>query len=328
MRIMTLFSIGLCAAFVGCGTSEDEGQDGPSVAPPADCCGPQGSDAGAEPPPGTSTVGGQAFGEWCGTIKMQGSITVPEGETLSICAGSVVQNATEDLGTALVVRGTLRVEGTPQAPVRLGAGVPWRGLRVAGTLSADEMLIDSAAVGLETGAGATVDVRSSRIADCDTTLRAESDVNIERTLLLDGPVSVGAGTLHLTDTVVDLGHPGVSPDCISFGGGGAHLDHTLITGCHCPLHINVAELGLTVEASVLEGAVAVMIAHARATFSGNHIIGSSTDVLDIGGGISADLAGNYYGENGLQLDSGAREQFTGADQPAAGPIAEVGPRAR
>ncbi len=133
------------------------------------------------------------------------------------------------------------------------------------------------------------------------------------------------GVLDLSDSVLDLMAPTRSPDCTGISGGSVFLDHVHITGCHCPIHINSADEVLITN-SVFDGAaVAVMIASSDAVFTGNHIEGG-TDMLDIGGGISADIAGNYWGGDAPGLDTDDDAQFVGADDWLASPIDGVGPR--
>ncbi|HEY8430046.1 MAG TPA: hypothetical protein VIL20_16805, partial [Sandaracinaceae bacterium] len=104
------------------------------------------------------------------------------------------------------------------------------------------------------------------------------------------------------------------------------LDHVWITNCHCPIHITRAD-SVEVTASILDGAsVPVMIANTRARFFGNVIEGTGADFDDIGGGIDADIAGNYYGGDAPRLATADESQFTGADDVLAEPPAGAGPR--
>jgi hypothetical protein len=76
---------------------------------------------------------------------------------------------------------------------------------------------------------------------------------------------------------------------------------------------------------VLDGAaVAVMIAQADASLLGNHIEGE-LDLQDIGGGISADVTGNYWGGDAPTLHTDDDSQFRGLEVFAIEPLPDVGP---
>jgi hypothetical protein len=278
--------------------------------------------------------GGEVEGDWCGRVDVRGTVTVPPDRTLTLCAGADVTFAAR---AALVVRGALRVLGTAAEPVTLRAAPPepggsataprWAGLRVTGRASGAHLAVRGAAIGVETLAGADAAIGSLDVADCDFGLRLGGGGAFDRARVVGGgSVTVTGGVLRMRDAVVDLEHPEVSPDCLVWSGGGAVLEHVHVTGCHCPVHIAAATEEFVLTGSLLDGAaVAVMIRDARATFRGNAFIGTGTAVQDIGGGISADVAGNYW-EAPRLLSTSAPAQFRGADDRLATRPPDVGPR--
>ena len=105
------------------------------------------------------------------------------------------------------------------------------------------------------------------------------------------------------------------------------MDHSQVTGCHCPFHVGATEGELVVTNSVLDGAAyPVMIANSTARFSGNNFQATRAHLQDIGGGINANIAGNYFEGGAPVLDTEDPTQFPGANEYAAQPFAEAGPR--
>lgn len=279
----------------------------------------------AEVPQDQVLAGGDAAGRWCGHITLQGTVTVPAGQTLAVCAGSEV----EAVGgaTALVVLGTLEVQGTAELPVRFG-GDGWRGLRVGGIFNGQHFELTGAAQGIEGGPESSIFARHALITDCDQALVLANGGRFDNSTLRRGnALQISGGVLRMTDTLVTLEHDTRSPDCTNFDGGGAVLDHVRFTGCHCPLHINAAPEGVVVTNSIFDGAAnPVMIAQTEADLRGNHFEGTDAHLLDIGGGFRADITGSYFGGGAPRLSSRNQAQFVGADQFSATPIPGVGPR--
>ncbi|MEZ4467204.1 MAG: hypothetical protein R3F60_01820 [bacterium] len=282
-----------------------------------------GPDAGA--PEDLDLAGGEVAGRWCGAVTARDTLTVPAGQTLTICAGTSVRFEGSP-GASLLVLGTLVVRGTAEQPVTFGGA--WRGLRVGGTLDAEHVVITDAANGLESADGADVQVRHGRFERCQTALVLAGGGTFSHTAVIGGDsLTLTGGLLRMTDSVLDLGHPEQSPDCTRISGGGLALDHVRFTGCHCPLHIDRAPDGVEVTASILDGAAnPVMIAQTTGRFTGNHLIGAQEDFLDIGGGFSVDIAGNYYGGDAPRLGSRDRAQFQHAEDWSMAPLEGVGPR--
>lgn len=282
--------------------------------------------ADAAPPGDLRFVGGDAAGRWCGAIELAGAAVVRPDTTLTICAGSVV--TVTDPNARLDVAGALRVEGAADAPVRIEAPGGWAGLRVNGTLDATHLLVRDALTcvqGLDDG---VVRLTDTRLEDCGRGFELANGAEMLRVDVLRGAsVIVRDGVLHMTDSTIDLQHPRRSPDCTLFNGGGAVLDHVRFTGCHCPLHVNRAPAGLSVTASVFDDAAyAMMLADVEATITGSYLTGSAADVLDIGRGIDADLAGNYYGGAAPDVQTQDAAQFVGTDDWLPERPLDVGPR--
>lgn len=280
------------------------------------------------PPEGSpvDVAAGDQSGTWCGALRVSADVTVPVGETLTVCAGATVSFAD---GAGLTVRGTLRVEGTAAAPVFFYAApaATWPGVSAAGTIVATYLDVSGASVGIETLAGASVMVTRGWLHDCTYGLRIGGGGTFDHVAVLGGSTTaISGGALVMTDSIIDLDHPTLSPDCTNFGGGGATLTHVRFTGCHCPLHIEHTDTDLTITDSLFDGAsVAMMIADTRATAHGNAFIAAGTGIQDIGGGIVADVSGNYF-EAPNVLSTTMAAQFTGTDVRLDARPADVGPR--
>jgi len=273
----------------------------------------------------TDVAAGNVSGAWCGALRVNGDVTVAVGETLTVCAGATVAFA-DDAG--LTVRGTLRVEGDARQPVFFYAGGSgmWPGVSASGTVVATYLDVSGAGVAIETMSGADVTVTRAWLHDSAYGLRIAGGGTFDRVAVRGGgPVYITSGTLRMTDSIIDLVHPLISPDCTDFRGGGAVLDHVRFTGCHCPLHINSTDRDVMITNSLFDGAtVAWMIAESNATAHGNAFI-AATGLQDIGGSITADVSGNYW-ETTNDLSTGAPAQFTGVDDQLAARPADVGPR--
>lgn len=288
-------------------------------------------DVGPRPDAGmTSVAGGDVSGDWCGTIDVAGDVVVPVGQTLTVCAGALVRFAA---GVRMDVGGTLALPGADGLGITLTSTGVWTGLRVTGTV--DGAFVDlgnatNAVVGL---AGSTITLNDSLLHDSDSTLALANGGTFDRTTALGGrTVTITGGVLRMVDSVIDLQHDTVSPDCTDWVGGGAVLDHVRFTGCHCPIHINSSSEELTITNSILDGAKnPIMIAESVATFTNNDLIGTSSLVLDIGdrSGIVCDVANNYWdGPAGhvAQVGTGNHAQFTGEDMVLDAPVPGAGPR--
>ncbi len=314
MRTLALVT---CVALLGC-------QSG--VVPLRPDSGPR-ADSGRRSEVDASTVlsGGPVSGELCGGIAIPESIEIPTGEELVVCAGSTL---TVGSTAQIHVRGTLRLEGRDGAHVQLRGDPRWAGLVVDGTLEADFTDVYDAQLAIRGNAGSSIRFDDGLIyAIALANAQLAEGGSFARTRIFGGStMSVTGGTLSMTDSTLDLDHPGDSPDCLHVGGGTATLDHVWITGCHCPIHITQAD-SFTTTASILDGAAyPVMIARTSATFRDNVFEGVAADFQDIGAGITADIAGNYFGGAAPTLDTDDPSQFTGGDAFLTEPPAGAGPR--
>jgi hypothetical protein len=271
--------------------------------------------------------GGDVSGDWCGAISVEGAVTVPAGQTLTLCEGVTVAFGA---GVGITVVGALRANGSAAARVRLSSspGSRWSGISVRGTLDAHFTDVSDAALAIEGRAGSSITFNDGSIASSQFTLRLLAGGTFDRTRITGGgTLALEGGVWRMTDSVIDLGHPVVSPDCTSVTAGGLTFDHVRVTGCHCPIHISRATDAVTITNSVLDQSTnAIMIANARAEIHGNNLLGVGTRVLDIGGGIAADVAGNYWGGDRADVGTGSPSQFTGTAMIERAPIPGAGPR--
>lgn len=310
---------------------EDLGRGADAGASPVDLGPPPPALAWSTPPVrpagGAPTVvaGGDVSGAWCGALRVDGDVTVPVGQTLTVCPGATVAFADD---TGLTVRGTLRVEGDPRQSVFFYAGGSgaWSGVGASGTVVATYLDVSGAGVALETLAGADVTVTRAWLHDSAYGLRIGGGGTFDHVAVRNGStVYVTSGTLHMIDSIIDLVHPTISPDCADFRGGGARLEHVRFTGCHCPLHVNSTDRDVEITDSLFDGAtVAWMIADSNATAHRNAFI-ATTGIQDIGSDITANVSGNYW-ETTNDLSTDAPAQFTGVDDQLAERPADVGPR--
>ncbi len=283
---------------------------------------------GAAPPPHNPpiTVSGPVSGAWCGEVTVDGQVTIAQGETLTVCAGSriIVQGGAN---ATVRVAGTLTIEGTAEAPVAI-TGQGWAGLQVGGTMQGAHLSIDGAETGLAGLRDSQITLAYTEIRDCGAALSVANGATFDHLQAVGGSsVRITGGLLRLTDSVIDLQRPVNGADCLVFGRGGATIEHSRVTGCHCPLHINQADLPITVTNSILDGAsFPVMIANAQAEFHMNHLSGTAADFDDIGGNIQANVTDNYYDGGPPDISSGNPAQFQGSGMYRQDPIPGVGPR--
>ena len=272
-------------------------------------------------------VQGDLSGHLCGDVELTGASVVPAGASLVLCAGTVV-TVTGGAVAGLAIAGELVLEGAAEAKVRFEGRAGWRGLRVGGLLRGQHFEIYDASTGIEGAREGRIDLAFGHIERCQTGFRLENGGDFDHVDIIGGSsLVITGGSLNMTDSLVDFQQPRVGPDCVVWNGGGAVLDHVQFTNCHCPIHINRADLDITVSDSVFDGAaVPVMIAHSRAIFRNSHFDGAQSDFLDIGGSIDCDLADNYFGGLAPNIGTGDPSQFQGAMNFLLAPVAGVGPR--
>ena len=347
----TLRSSLLLVALVGCDASTAPppsdggaaGTDAAAMVPDAALndaaladAGDPGSDAGAASDAGPSdcdlpdrtVAAGDVSGTWCGAVHVTGAVRVPAGATLSVAPGTRVDFAP---AVALTVEGTLVLGGQPAGHIALGpASARWSGLVVRGLLEASFTDVSQADVGLTTAAAGSARFVDGSVRDCGSPAAVEGDTTFDRSSLVGGTsvrIAGSAAALRMTDTTLDLLSPIGGPDCTSFSGGTTVLDHVRITGCHCPLHFNATSAPITVTNSILDGATnPVMIANTSGAFHGNVFDGVGNGILDIGGGIDVDVAGNDWTQPTADIGSRDLSQFRNASSTLTGRPAGVGPR--
>jgi hypothetical protein len=297
------------------------------------------SDAGADAPvvpfdagPETEVAGGSVMGSWCGAVHVTANATVDAGQTLTICAGSVVRF---DADVSLSVAGTLLSEGTAGSRVSLGSDGTWTGIVLTTTGTANMTFTDirSATIGLNGRAGGSITFNDGTIvaaAASSPVLVVGNGATLDRSVLTGGDtINITGGVLRMTDSTIDQLHPVATPDCTDWRGGGMVLDHVRITGCHCPIHINSSDEVVTITNSILDGATnPIMIANSVATITHNNFSGTGTLVLDIGrgDGIEADVSDNYWDGGDPNIGTTRAGQFTGSDVFSTTPFSGVGPR--
>jgi len=297
------------------------------------------ADAGVDSPlppvdagPESELAAGDVMGEACGALHVTGSITVPAGETLTVCAGSVLRF---ESGAALTVAGTLNLEGTSAQRVRLISDATWAGITVDGTVDATFVDLLNATTGVRGNAGSTIAFEDSSIVAASSsgaTVRLANGGRFDRSQLIGGgSIYITGGIWEMTDSVVDQQHPPSTPDCTDWAGGGAIFDHVWITGCHCPIHFNSTDQTVRLTNSIFDGATnPIMIANTTATITHNHFAGTGTLVLDIGRRddpqVVADVSDNYWEGGEPNIGTTTRSQFTGTDDFSTTPFTDVGPR--
>jgi hypothetical protein len=278
-------------------------------------------------------AGGNVSGSWSGQINVNGSITVQAGQTLDVAQGASINFAS---ATSWTILGTVHLNGTAASRITISGS--WTGIDVksGGSFNAMGMTLGGCSQCIQGEAGSSITVDTSIISPGDASGSSLSLANggtFTKTQVIGGvTVYLTGGNLQMTDSSIDLRHPGLSPDCTDWSGGGATLDHVRFTGCHCPIHINSNTLPFSATNSIFDAAsVPIMIANSTATFTGNNILGPSVQMEDIGGGINANIAGNFWGVQGATTGSapnlsGNPAQFTGANSYASAPIPGAGPR--
>jgi hypothetical protein len=273
--------------------------------------------------PAAGQVSGDVSGFWTGRVELTGPATVPAGEKLEICPGTVIAPSQT---AKLIVKGELAVSGTREAMVTFEE-IRWGGIDVEGKLTGGYFTMTGAGVCITGRTTSEIDLVATMLLGCGQGFALANGARLDRMTVLGGSsLYITGGILTMVDSTVDFRHPNQSPDCMVWAGGGANFDHVHVTGCHCPLHMGRGDMGIQITNSILDGgAVPFMIANTSGVFTGNNVIGGSPQLMDIGGNISIDAGGNYWG-GGAALVSGARSQYSNLDDYAATPIEGAGPR--
>lgn len=274
----------------------------------------------------TVVPAGNVNGTWSGEVRVEGDITIATGDTLEISGGTHVL-ITGNYG--LSISGTLQLNGTGNM-IEFASSGSWKGITVSngGTLTGEGLTMSTARTCITGTMGSSIDLSASVLTDCGVGLSLANGGHFSRLTIIGGNTNTfTGGTLDMSDSTIDFRAGVNGPDCTDWNGGTAILDHVHFTGCHCPLHFNFTSSAITVTNSILDnGANAVMIARSNATFTNNNLETQQIEMLDIGGGINADIGGNYWGGGAPVVGTRNMAQFTNADNYSMTPIDGAGPR--
>jgi hypothetical protein len=234
----------------------------------------------------SSSIAGDVEGTLCGNLTATDALHIAAGKKLVLGAGTVL---TMPASKGITVDGELDLSGTKAEHVVVAWPQDASGWSINGTLNATFTEITGS------GFGAGLSVSST-------------------------------GTLSLTDTLYDQGTPSQSPDCIPVEGGTVTLDHAKITGCHCPLHVDSGTT-ITTTNTILDGADPIMVAHASIFMHQTSFhYTEAGDLYDLGGAITSDLAGNYYGGGAPTIFPPGDGNFGNTSNFSTTPLTDVGPR--
>ncbi|MCA9751517.1 MAG: S8 family serine peptidase, partial [Gemmatimonadetes bacterium] len=188
-----------------------------------------------------SLVGrGNADPTWSGLVRVERSLVIPTGETLTLAAGTRVEvdagwGARGAEPGTIDIRGTLRLEGEPDSPVEIvaaGSG-PFGGLRVVGALEARHASISGASTAVTVAAGGRAEIRCASLTASATGVLYEGGTGT--TARLQG-VELGCDDVNLH--VIDPGGfavGGASPTDV-----GANVFFTPPTGTNVVLDADAA----------------------------------------------------------------------------------------
>lgn len=264
-------------------------------------------------------------GIWAGRVELVDDVTVAEGKTLEVCPGTIVSPLK---GTAKIfVNGTLTFSGSKTAMIEFEEN-PWSGIHVMGTLNGGYVKLNSVQTCIEGKNESQIELVGAQLTMCDQAFILWNGARFDRLLALGGRTSaVNGGVLSMIDSLFDLRHNGVPPDCLYWSAGGALFDHVRVTGCHCPIHATQAPEGFKATNSVFDGAsVPIMIAGTIGELAGNNVPEGQPDILDLGGDMTIEVGNNYWGGDAPSIITDAETQFRGIETYASDPFDGAGPR--
>lgn len=270
--------------------------------------------------------GGSVSGRWDGPVQVNNAIQIDPGQTLEVTANAVVLF---DLDATFSVAGTLTIQGTAEEPVWFGPQKSnWPGLTVTGSLTASHLDLMYTSTGVDAKEGSQITLDNTRVIDSDASFKLANGASFDHVTVEGGnTVRVTGGILSMVDSVIDLQVPVTGADCINVSGGGLELAYSHLTGCHCTTHIVYAPLGVSISSSLLDGnSYPMMVAGAVVNLSHNNLLAGQYNIQDIGGGIEASVAGNYWGGGEPHIDSSNLGQFSGLDDYSTTAFEDVGPR--
>jgi hypothetical protein len=199
---------------------------------------------------------------WCGALRLTTAQTVAAGQTLTVCAGSTITAASATV--SITVAGTLLVQGTAQAPVKLvgaqGGTADWAGLIVAGggNVSATYLEIHNAKVAMSARVGSSYTIDHVLIDNSSQMLILASNGTISNGTMHGlgsnqpgTPIVIDNASPHVTNTVINQGSYGGVDMVVADGVGSAPVfDHVEVADSHCAFHFNQGN-GATISNSFI-----------------------------------------------------------------------------
>ena len=282
---------------------------------------------------GGATPGGDTL---CGNVTLSTTRTVAAGQTLTICAGSVVTSAD---GVSLTVDGTLQIQGTAASPVKLVGATD----------------VDGAWTGLVLDASGQVTATYLEIHDADTAIAARpgsmysfDHVVIDTStqmLVLSSNGTIAHGTLHGlggsqygTPVLINNASPQITNTSVTqglFGGvdmivvGGASsaplFDHVEVADSHCAFHINQSTGATITNSFIHHNAYGFMVIDSQSGhFNHNNWEDNEVNLGTCESGIVDEVADNYFAGEAFGDGTCSSLAVTGAT-PAAPYATGVGP---
>ncbi len=240
-------------------------------------------DACAQP---TRAVSREQSGGWCGHVTIDDDVVVPEGEELTVAAGTTVDVLS---GARIRVDGTLTFAGTKEARIEVSSDGLWGGLVVTGRLEGEFVEISGFAGALVTTGSASVTL---------------SDATLDLKQAVDGPdcTAIGGGTVTLDHVRFTGCHCPIHIDAAdAFSATNSIFDEASDA-------VMIAETLATFSGNHFLGVDVLMLD-----------IGS-------GSGIAASVGGNYWGGGPPDIGTPNAAQFQDADDYSSTPFDDVGPR--
>jgi hypothetical protein len=268
-------------------------------------------------------------------VQLAMQMNIAAGTTVAICAGATVTAASR---ASFVVSGTLLVQGTMAAPVKMAGAqhTPgfWTGivLNAGGKISATYAEIHDATTGLDARAGSTYEIDHILMDNSPLGLNLAAGGTISHGtihgLLMSqqGPlIAVNSASPHIVDTLVDKGFYGAVDSVVVNGATSVPVfDHMEVADTHCAFHFN-ASTGATISHSyVHHNAYGLMVGSSTGVqILHNNFQDNGYNVGTCAVGVSGDLNENYFA--GSPTDSTCVFLTVSASAPAAY-TSDVGPR--
>lgn len=295
LSIASLVSI---APFVGCGGTKGSPMNSEQGAGGS---GPTGAGGAA-----TTGAGGAGGDTLCGNVTLSATQTVAAGQTLTICAGTTITAASD---VSLTVNGTLQIQGTAASPVKL-VGVTdsdgaWTGLvlNAGGQVTATYVEIHDAFTAIAARPGSMYTFDHLVIDTSSMILVLASNGTIAHATLHGlgdsqsySPVQINNASPQITNTSVTQGlYGGVDLVVINGSASAPLFDHVEVADSHCAFHVNEST-GATISNSFIHhNAYGMMTGLTQSGhFNHNNWEDNSVHIGTCAGGISDEVAGNYF----------------------------------